>query len=473
MSTHRTLFRGATVVSMDPAVGVLPQADVLMDGEVIAAVAPDLGDVDAEMVDVHGHLLAPGMIDTHRHTWQTQLRGLCADWTLADYVHAMRRVISPAYTAADVATGNLLGAAEALAAGVTTLLDYSHCNNTPDHADAALDGLVQSGGRAVFAYGFFESSPTAPQHFADHAARLADFRRISERLPAAAGRITLGAALTEIGQASPAETRAEIEAARELGALVVCHTGCVWSAPSGVLELDAAGLLGPDQVHVHCNTLTEVEWEALARAGAKVSISPETELNMGMGRPVFAACRRHGIRPTLSCDIVSLTSGDLFAQLRSASGFARWELAEPVNLAGADPRVVGIPALEALEWCTTNAADAIGRAADLGSVTPGKRADLMVVGGTGVTQHPRHDPAGSLVFQTSADDVRHVMVDGQLVKRDGVLVGLDLAGLIAAAEESADSILARIHAEHGPLDDRLGRGFGAIAQERRRRFESA
>jgi cytosine/adenosine deaminase-related metal-dependent hydrolase len=473
MAPQRTLFRGATVVSMDPRTGVLPRADVLVEGGSIAAVAPDLGDVDAEVVDVGGHLLAPGMIDTHRHTWQTQMRGLCADWTLADYVHAMRRTISPAYTAADVAIGNRLGAAEALAAGVTTLLDYSHCNSTPDHADAALDGLVASGVRAVFGYGFFESSPAAPQYFADHAARLADFRRISERLPAGAGRITLGAALTEIGQCTPAETRAEIETARELGALVVAHTGCVWSAPSGVLQLDAAGLLGPDQVHVHANTLTEDEWAALARAGAKVSISPETELNMGMGRPVFAACRRHGIRPTLSCDIVSLTSGDLLGQLRSGLGFARWELAEPVNLAGADPRVVGIPALEALEWVTTNAADAIGREADLGSITPGKRADLVVVGGPGITQHPRHDPAGSLVFQTSAHDVRHVLVDGQFVKRDGALVGLDLAALTAAAEESAAGVLARAEAASGPLADRLGRGFTAIAAQRRRTFESA
>lgn len=470
MSNPRTLFQNATVLSMDPGIGVVPRGDVLVEGSTIVAVGTDLGQPDAEIVDATGHIVMPGMIDTHRHTWQTQMRGLCADWTLADYVHAMRRTISPMYSAEDVGIGNLLGAAEALAAGVTTVLDYSHCNNTPDHADAALDALVEAGVRAVFAYGFYDSSPHAPQHFVDHEARIDDFRRIARRVTSAPSRITLGAALTEIGQRPPAETRAEIEVARELGALIVCHTGCVWSAPSGVLELEAAGLLGPDQVHVHCNTLGEPEWEALARAGSKVSISPETELAMGMGRPVFAACRRHGIKPTLSCDIVSLNSGDLLAQLRSALGFARWELAEPTHLTGADPVAVGVPAAEAIAWCTINAADAIGRSHDLGSITPGKRADLVAVGGPGASQHPHLNPAGTIAFQTNVHDIRYVMVDGTFVKRDGRLTLPGIEQITAAADASASRILARVEAVNGPLSERLGLGFSSIADERRRTF---
>ena len=152
---------------------------------------------------------------------------------------------------------------------------------------------------------------------------------------------------------------------------------------------------------MHCNTLTEEEWQILARNGAKVSISVETELNMGMGRPAFAACERHGIAPTLSCDIVSLNSGDLFAQLRQGLGFKRWADTEAINLAGADPERVSTTALEALRWSTVNAADAIGLGDRIGSLTPGKQADLIIVGGPGTSQHPVLDAAGTLIFQTT------------------------------------------------------------------------
>ncbi|MQA32116.1 amidohydrolase family protein [Modestobacter roseus] len=447
MTVQRTLVRGGHVLSMDPAIGELPSGDVLVEDGVITAVAPDLGEVDAELIDATGHIIAPGLIDTHRHTWQTQLRALCADWVLADYFYGIRLAVSPAYTAADVHLGNLLGAVDALESGVTTILDFSHCNNTPDHGDAAVTGLRDAGIRAVFGYGFFDSSPMAPQHFPDHGARLADFARIAEtHFSSDSGLLTLGVALNEMGLVPLSATAAEVRAARERQALIVAHTGCVWSMPSGIRELDAAGLLGPDQVHVHCNTLSDEEWQLLARAGAKVSISVETELNMGMGRPVFAACERHGLAPTLSCDIISLNSGDLFSQLRQGLGFKRWADTEADNLAGRDPERVTTTAVEALRWATVNAAEAIGLGHRIGSLTPGKQADLIVVGGPGTSQHPHVDAAGTLLFQTSTSDVRTVLVAGRAVKRDGVMTGVDLPRLLADADVSADQVLARVRA---------------------------
>ncbi len=162
MSTQRTLIRGGHVLSMDPAIGELPQGDVLIEDGVITAVEPSVGDVDAEVIDATGHIVAPGLIDTHRHTWQTQMRALCADWTLTDYLFGIRFSVSPAYTAEDVHLGNLLGAVDALESGVTTILDFSHCNNTPDHADAAVTGLRDAGIRAVFGYGLLREQPDGP-----------------------------------------------------------------------------------------------------------------------------------------------------------------------------------------------------------------------------------------------------------------------------------------------------------------------
>jgi len=446
MARERLLLRGGTVITMDSRLGTLPWGDVLIEDGLVVNVAPTISADDAEIVDVTGHIVAPGMIDTHRHTWQTQLRGICSDWTLIDYLVGIRFGVSPAYLPEDVHLGTRLGALDALNAGVTTILDFSHCNNTPDHADAAVSGLVDAGIRAVFGYGFFESSP-ADSHFGSHDDRLADFGRIAEtRFSGSHDLLTLGAALTESGLVSFEETRAEILTARARDAVIVTHTGCVWCLPSGVAELDAAGLLGPDQVHVHCNALNDAEWKVLARSGAKLSISVETELNMGMGRPPFTAAKRHGMKPTLSCDVVSLNSGDLFTQTRMGIGFQRWADTEQLNLDGAEPTSVTISAHDALEWTTVNAADAVGLEQRIGSLTPGKQADIMVIGGPGTSQHPHLDPAGSVIFQTTPHDVRHVLVAGRFRKRDGVLVGVDQARLLADADSSADRILARVEA---------------------------
>jgi cytosine/adenosine deaminase-related metal-dependent hydrolase len=441
----RTLIRGGHVLTMDPALGDLPTGDVLVEDGVIVAVAPSLEAIDAEVIDATGHLVLPGLVDTHRHTWQSLVRGICGDWTLGDYYFGIRLAISPAYTADDVRLGNRLGALDALNAGVTTLLDFSHCNNTPDHSDAAVLGLRDAGIRAAFCYGFFESSPETTR-FGEHSARLADFHRIADTYFASDGLLTLGVSLSELFGLPWDRTVAELAAARERRALIVNHTGCVWGSvlTGGIIELDALGLLGPDMVHVHCNTLGDDEWAALARSGGKVSISVETELNMGMGRPVFERCRRHGLAPTLSADVISLNSGDLWHEMRFGLGFTRWEATEAVNRAGAMPEAVTTTAREALGWATVNAADALGLGDRIGSLTPGKRADLQLVGGGAIEQHPRIDPYATLVFQTTAADVRTVLVDGRVVKRHGLLSGVDLPALTAEADSAAQAVLGRV-----------------------------
>ena len=446
MARQRILVRGGHILTMDPSIGDLAVGDVLVEDGSIITVAPSLPVEDVEVIDAAGHIVIPGLIDTHRHTWQSLVRGICGDWTLGDYYFGMRLAISPAYTADDVRLGNRLGAIDALNAGVTTLLDFSHCNNTPDHSDAAVQGLVDAGIRAAFCYGFFESSPRSTR-FGTHADRIRDYHRIADTyFGSPDSLLTLGVSLSEIFALPWQQTLNELAAARERRALVVNHTGCVWgSALSfGITELDTRGLLGPDIVHVHCNALDDGEWEALARSGGKVSISVETELNMGMGRPVFERCRRHGLAPTLSADVISLNSGDLWHEMRFGLGFARWDATHQQNLAGGMPETVVATARDALAWTTTNAAAALGLGNRIGSITPGKRADLLVVGGASLEQHPRIDPYATLVFHTTAADVRTVLVDGRVVKRDGELPGVDLPALTAAADRAAVGILARV-----------------------------
>ena len=461
---RRVLIHGGFVVSMDDAIGELPRADVLIEDDRILTVGPDLGGADAERLDATGGIVLPGFVDTHRHTWQTCLRGICADWTLRDYFRGIRQRISPNCGAEDVFAGNLVGALEALDAGVTTILDFSHCNNTPQHADAALQGLRESGILAVFGYGYFPA-PSAEPGFADHEARLADARRIrADELPGDDGLITMGIALTETGLLPFDLTIAEARSARELGVPTVLHTGCSWGSAitEGVPELQRHGLLGPDQVHVHCNTLDDRDFDRLAQAGCKVSSSPETELQMGMGHPVIVRALERRMRPSLSCDVISSNSGDMFAQMRLGLQVLRLLDNDRANARNQLPETLTLTVRDALGWGTRNGAHALGLEDRIGSLTPGKQADVVVLGGRRLNMTPIADPVGVIVAQANASNVEHVLVAGRVVKRDGELVGVDLARIRRLAQESCDRVLRAATADGQPLLPPADPGFDEL-----------
>jgi len=451
--TERVLLRGGHVLSMDPTIGELGVGDVLIEDGTIVAVAPGIETGDADVIDVAGQVVLPGFVDTHRHTWQSTMRALCADWSLTEYFRGIRQTISPRYEPEDVYTGNYVGALEALDAGVTTLLDFSHCVNTPAHADAALDALLETGIRAVFGLGYFPA-PAEPAGFPDHQARIDDARRIrTERLSGDEGLVRMGVALTEVGLLPFDLTRAEIASAREMDALVVAHTGCVWGSPvtGGVPELEQHGLLDERQVHVHCNTLTDDELDSIARAGAKVSCSPETEIQMGMGHPIMRRAMDRGMRPSLSCDVISVNSGDMFAQMRLGLQFQRCMDNDPINQAGAMPERLELGVRDALAWATVNGAAAMGLEDITGSLSPGKQADVIVVGGPRLNMAAPVDAAGAVVLQANASNVRHVIVGGRFAKRDGELTGVDVERVNRLARESQERVLGRVEADGMPL----------------------
>ena len=150
----RTLIRNAVVVTMDPALGCIDRGDILIDGEKIAAVAPDIGAPDAQVVDGRDHVVFPGLVNAHIHTWEFPLRGIGANWvSKRDYHANMHQNLATRYTAADVRSANLLGALNQLNHGTTTIMDWCHIVRDPEMADAAIDGLEEGGVRAVFAHG--------------------------------------------------------------------------------------------------------------------------------------------------------------------------------------------------------------------------------------------------------------------------------------------------------------------------------
>jgi 5-methylthioadenosine/S-adenosylhomocysteine deaminase len=461
---EKVLLRGGYVFSMDPLLGELERGDVLIEGDSIAAVGANLEAGDAELVEVSGHVVMPGFIDTHRHTWQTPFRGVCADWTLEDYFRGIRMSISPNCSAQDVYAGNYVGALEALDAGVTTILDFSHCNNTPEHADAALQGLRDAGIRAIFAYGYYPA-PTSNPAFTEHAQRLADARRLrTQELSSDDGLVTMGVALTEVGLLPFEQTIAEAQSARELEVPSVLHTGCSWGTvvTEGIPELDHHHLLCAEQVHVHCNTLDERDFRRLAENACKISSSPETEIQMGMGHPVIRRALELGMRPSLSCDIASSNSGDMFSQMRIGLQFERCMRNDSFNARNLMPDRLDLTVRDALRWGTANGAHALGLEGRIGSLSPGKQADVIVIGGRRLNLVPMADPVGCLVAQANAANVQHVLVAGRFRKRDGELVDADLDRAIALAESACERVLGAVKAGGGELLPPAPAGFADV-----------
>lgn len=463
--SKRTLLRGGHVVTFDDALGELVGADVLVEGDRIAAVGEAVDAPDAEIVDVRGHVVLPGFIDTHRHTWQTAFRGVAADWTHDQYLRAVRLGISPACAPGDLYIGTFLGALEALDAGVTTVLDFSHSLTTSEHADEALRGLREAGPRAVFAYGY-QAVASSDYAFTDNEARLADARRLRGReLADDDGLVTMGVALAELGLVPFEDTLAQVDSAREMGVSTVLHSGCRWGSPvtHGVPELDYHGLLGPDQIHVHCNALTPRDLRRLAENDCKVSSSPETEMQMGMGYPVIGRALGLGMRPSLSCDTISCNSGDMFAQMRLALQAERCRHNDADNARQETPSDLRLGVRDALRWATTNGAEALGMGDRIGSLTPGKQADVIVVGGRRLNVSPMADPVGCMIAQASAANVEHVLVAGRFVKRDGQLQDRDIERAVHDARVSAESILASVELTGGTVSEELAEQINVVA----------
>src|SRR3954453_14345643 len=220
--SDKLLIRGGTVLSMD-SIGDLPRADVLIDGDTIAAVEPDIS-ADAEVIDATGRIVLPGFVDTHRHTWEAAIRGSAPDAPLDDYFVEVLDTFAPVYRPEDVYASNLAGALECLNAGITTLVDWSHINNTPEHPDAGIAGLAESGIRAQYAYG--SANLSLADYWFDSSIRIPgdDVRRIRDKYFSSDDQLlTMGLATRGTGFCKDDVVASEWELARELGIPITVH----------------------------------------------------------------------------------------------------------------------------------------------------------------------------------------------------------------------------------------------------------
>ena len=422
------VLRGGTVLTMDAARTVLTDADVLVVGDRIEAIghALPVPEGTAE-IDARGGIVMPGMIDTHRHMWQTAMRGYGADWTLTQYFVWYYLEWGKSFRPEDVYAGNLLSAIEAVDAGVTTSVDWSHGLQTTQHADAALDALEEIPGRFVLAYGNIQQGPwewsTSPE-----------FQDFVQRRVGTNDLVGFQLAFDVTGDPTFPE-RAAFEAARELGVNVTTHAG-VWAITKdeSINLMYDNGFMTPGQIYVHSTTLSADSYHKIAASGGFASVSTESESSAGQGYPPTWQLRKYGVPVSLSMDTSVWWSADLFNAMRSTANADRVRVHMAAHEAG--ETIVNHPlrAETVVEWATIGGAKALGLADKVGSLEVGKQADVVLIKNEeSPAMFPVLNPYGHVVYQAGRGDVHTVLVDGKVLKHDGRLVGA--ADKLAKARE--------------------------------------
>jgi cytosine/adenosine deaminase-related metal-dependent hydrolase len=370
---------------------------------------------------------------------------MSTDWTLAQYFSGVRGVLGRRYEPEDMYAANLIAMLEALEAGITTIVDWSHNNNTPAHADAAIEAVRDAGIRAVWAYGN-ANDEWLPVSDIPHSR---DLLRLAERWFASDDQlVTLALAARGPQFATPEVTSHDFQMARDAGVPVTVHVGDgAWGRSRPLVWLDAHGFADQRTTYVHCNTLADEEFDIIARTGGAVSIAPELEMHMGHGRLATLRARERGIPASISVDVCTSVGGDMFSPMRALLAGTRYLTNLEALDRDAEPERLPVTAPDVLAMATRDGARAAWLQDRVGTLTPGRRADLILVRSDTLAMRPLNYPAGAVIESGNPALVETVLVDGVPVKRDGALVHHDLARVIRLAEQARDRLLARAGVE--------------------------
>jgi 5-methylthioadenosine/S-adenosylhomocysteine deaminase len=416
------LIRGGHVVTVDPALGDLPGGDILITDGVITAIGAGLEPAtpEAEIIDAQGRLVIPGLVDTHRHVWQGAIGAYTPQITGAGYGPAVLQGIAPLHTPEDVYAGTLWGALQALDAGITTIGDWAHNLQSAEHADANLRGLQEAGIRGYFLYGGPgpASADLAPPH-------PADARRMRDEYFSGGvnGRLRMGLALRGPCFTTAERNAADFAFARELGLPISTHVGMAGTS-GAVTNLRDFGLLGADVNYAHGNMLTDEEFDLIAASGGTVSITPSTDMLMQFGTfPATGRALQRGIVSGFGVDTICSAGTDLFSEMRLALAAER-SRANAGALARDDSvATVDLHQRDMLRLATLDGARVWNLDAEIGSLTVGKQADIALVDLRSPHLDGFGDVVATMVLGAGPADVETVIVSGDIVKRDGTLVG--------------------------------------------------
>jgi cytosine/adenosine deaminase-related metal-dependent hydrolase len=433
------LIKGGHVVTVDPDLGDLPVGDVLAADGVITAVGQDLrpATADAEVIDAAGRLVIPGLVDTHRHVWQGAIGGYTPQITGAGYGPAVLTGISLKHTPDDVYAGTLWGALQALDAGITTIADWAHNDQSPAHADADLRGLRDSGIRGFFLYG--GPGPATDDPNPPHPA---DARRMRDEYFASGsyGRLRMGMALRGPAFTSADRNAADFAFARELGLPISIHVGMAGTGDA-VATLERDRLLDSDVNYVHGNFLTDAEWDLLAASGGTMTITPSTDMLMQFGTfPSTGAALSRGIVSGFGIDTICSAGTDLFSEMRLALAAERSRANASTVSSDKMVPTVDLHQRDMLRLATIGGARVWHLESEIGTLTPGKQADIAIIDLRSPHLDGFGDPVAVMVLGAGPADVETVIVGGDVVKHKGQLVGSHVSKTLDLMHQTRDRL---------------------------------
>ena len=430
------VLKGGMVLSMDKQVGDFEKADVVIQGKKIMAVGPNAeAPKSAVVVDAAGRIVMPGFIDTHHHQYETLLRAMVADSIVPvgklpythknNYTSVIGGIFTPVNTPDDARLAELLASLSQINAGVITTVDTSQVQLSPEHTDACIAGLNESGRRCLFNYG--ASGQNAAARTQPELLRLRkQYFSSDDQL------LTLSS-----GGGGPDGWKF----ARSIGAPIVTHV--VEDNTMGTLANYAnTGLMGPDNEYIHCTRLSDTMWKKIGDTGGKVSIAPAIEMQMQHGLPPFQQALDHGIRPSLSVDVECNMTADLFTVMRTAYHIQR-ALANERIIAGEPNAPALITCRQAIEFGTINGAITTHLDSKVGSLTPGKEADIIMLATDRINVMVVNNIPGIVVTLMDTSNVENVFIAGKVAKWQGNLVGVDLNRLRQDTNKALDGLISR------------------------------
>jgi 5-methylthioadenosine/S-adenosylhomocysteine deaminase len=427
-SQESILFKGGVVLTLDPMLRDLPCGDVLVHGDRIIAVGSDLQAGGARTIDASGAIVLPGFVNAHQHAWLGLVRGLMPNVDkLDDYFTAIPFALGRYYRPQEMYNSTMLTSLSCLDAGITSILDASHNSLSPTHTDAAINAFATAGIRALHMVG--KPVGASPVHWPRDIERLQESEAVA------------GQDLAKLGLFANVNDAEHWAVARKLDLRILTEFGGWGGGASPLPELQKKGLLGPDNVFNHCCLLSEAEWQILAETGVNVTVNPRSDALFGFeaGGFPYSTAIEHGIRPALGIDIDTAQTGDMFGEMRAAF-YQQRSIAQTRRAGGDASAPAPVTVREILEASTIAGARVLGLEDKVGSLTPGKQADIIMVRADGIGVFPSHNAIGNVVHMVGRSDVRTVMVAGRIVKHEGVLVGVDLAAIRRATEESREHI---------------------------------
>ena len=429
------VIRGATVLSMDPSVGDLATGDVHVRDGTIVAVGPRIELTNVQSIEGRGTICMPGFVDTHWHLWTSLFRPFVrADVSDLGYFPVSSR-LGQLFTPEDSYRSVLLGTAEALSAGVTTVHNWAHNVRSPDHAEAELSAMRDTGIRGRFAYGPAQGMPDdQPMDFDGMA-------RVKRDWMPGDGLLTLGICSRNIGAMSIGGgargtltidmAKRDWDGARALGLPITLHT----SGPSPIKALDEAGLLGPDVQLVHPLLTTPEDRAILKARGVSYSMAPVGEARRPSSAGVIqlGEMLEAGVKISLSTDHTTNYNCDPFVGMRILFALHQHRIGSKIPLT----------LKRLVQLATLDGAVDLGLADKTGSLTPGKRADIILVRTTDINMTPVGDPYEALVSLAQPTNVDTVIVDGRILRQSNKFTALDHAKIVREAQDAAAALRAK------------------------------